>query len=251
MARYSPAMGFTSIGTTRLAAAISVVALIAITASDFFLTEFWNENTMATSVVADILVLIVGVAVINEFVAARARRAWILVADYALVELASSCRHVWVQLAEEIGVGSRQEMTKEELRAVIEDTDRLKRCASAAVSDPESRPRLHEMVAELVAGSRATLTNWAPLLVATPRANSLSRYIELQTLLSRIDLVLWEDAEGRRPSFAGSGDPDWLSERISALIRLGSELELEFFAIAAMVDRGEQIETRLPTPTAS
>jgi hypothetical protein len=242
-------MGFPSIGTTRLAAVASLLALAALTASDFFLTEFWNENTMATSIVADVLVLVVGVAALNELVAALSRRRWAMVADFALVELGSSCRHVWVKLAEEIGVGSRREMTKEELREAIEDEDRLRACAEAVVSEPEGRERLHAVVAELVTASRTMLTHWAPLLVETPHASSLSRYIELQALLSRIDLVLWEDAEGKRPSFAGSGDPEWLADRLSSLIRLGSELERELFATASMVESGDRVETRLPTPT--
>jgi hypothetical protein len=242
-------MRFPSTGTTRIAAALSLVALAAVSASDFFLTEFWNENTMATSVIADILVLIVGVAVVNEFVAARSRRQWSMVADYALVELASSCRHVWISLAEEIGVASRHEVTKEELRKLTDDTEGLREHARQAVSDADRRHQLHEVVAGLVGASRATLTNWAPLLVETPRAVQLSRYIELQTLLSRIDLVLWEEAEGRRPSFRGSGDPEWLCDRLCSLIRVGSELESEFFAIAKMDDAGEPVETRLPTLT--
>jgi hypothetical protein len=239
-------MGFPSISTTRVAAAASLLALAAVTASDFFLTEFWNENTMATSVVADVLVLIVGVAVVNEFVAARARRQWSMVADYALVELGSSSRHVWIRLAEEVGIGSRQELTRDEMRQNIEDRDRLRGCTLSAVADPEGRERLHEVVAQLVSASRATLTNWAPLLVETPRATSLSRYIELQALLSRIDLVLWEDVTARRPSFVGSGEPEWLCERICSLILLSSQLEREFFDTAGMVDRGERIEARLP-----
>jgi hypothetical protein len=242
-------VGFTSIGTTRIAAALALLALAAVAASDFFLTEFWNENAMATSVVANIFVLIVGVAVVNEFVAARSRRAWSQVADYALVELGSSCRHVWIRLAEELGAGSRHEVTKEELRERISSDDRLRELASATVSDASSRRALHEAVAELVEASRNTLTNWAPLLAETPHANSLSRYIELQALLSRIDLVLWEEAHGRRPSFAGSGDPDWLRDRLVSLIRIGSELERELYEKASMEDAGERVETRLPTRT--
>jgi hypothetical protein len=241
-------MGFPSTTTTRLAAAISLLALALTTASDFFLTEFWNDNAMATSVVADILVLIVGVAVVNEFVAARSRRAWALVADYALAELASSCRQVWIHLAEAVEVGSRQEMTREELRERVEDEGRVNERAGDAVSDAASRRRLHDLVGQLVAGARATLTSWAPLLVETPHATALSRYVELQALLSRVDLVLWEEAEGRRPSFAGSGDSTWLRDRVSALIRLGSELEREFFAEAATIEAGERLETRPQMP---
>jgi hypothetical protein len=55
---------------------------------------------MATSVIAEILVLIVGVAVVNEFLSARARREWRLVSDYGLVELGEAARHTWVMLAQ-------------------------------------------------------------------------------------------------------------------------------------------------------
>jgi hypothetical protein len=61
-------------GLTRVSALLSMVALAAVALSDFLLTGFWDRNAMVTSVVADILVLIVGVAVVNEFLAARARR---------------------------------------------------------------------------------------------------------------------------------------------------------------------------------
>ncbi len=146
-------MGFPSTITTRLAAAISLLGLIAITASDFFL------------------------AVVNEFVAARSRRKWEQIADYGLVELGSSSRHVWITLAQEIGLGSREEMTKEELRTLITDHERLSSRVSAAVVDPASRHALYEVVAALVASSRATLINWAPFLVETPHAGELSRFI--------------------------------------------------------------------------
>jgi ABC-type thiamin/hydroxymethylpyrimidine transport system permease subunit len=63
-------------GLTRVSALLSMVALAAVALSDFLLTGFWDRNAMVTSVVADILVLIVGVAVVNEFLAARARREW-------------------------------------------------------------------------------------------------------------------------------------------------------------------------------
>ena len=58
-----------------------------VSVSDIVFTGFWDRNAMATSVIADIAVLIVGVAVVNEFLAARARREWRLLSDYGLVEL--------------------------------------------------------------------------------------------------------------------------------------------------------------------
>ena len=98
---------------------------------------------MATSVVADLFVLIVGVAVVNEFLAARSRSQWQLVADYALVELSRSCRRVWVELTQGIGVGSREEITRDELRDLAlsnEGDDRAAKLAEAAAADPAIAP---------------------------------------------------------------------------------------------------------------
>ncbi len=117
-------MGLVSITSTRLAGVLSVVALVLITISDFTFTEFWDTNAMATSIIADVLVLIVGVAVVNEFITARSRRSWQLVAEYGLVELARACRRVWIGLAEAIGVGSRRELTREELRQMVATSTR-------------------------------------------------------------------------------------------------------------------------------
>ena len=101
-------MELTSTTATRLAAALSLIALGFISVSDFLLTNFWDQNAMVTSVVADVLVLIVGVAAVNEFLAGRSRRRWRRVADYSLTELSSSCRHVWIELAQASGLHAPQ-----------------------------------------------------------------------------------------------------------------------------------------------
>ena len=243
-------MSFASISTTRIAAIVSIIALITASISDFLFTEWWAENAMATSIVADILVLIVGVAVVNEFVTARSRRQWQLVADYALVELASTCRHVWLRLAEQVGIGSRNESTRDEMRKLL-DSQRLHECAASAVRDPAARDALRTEISVLVESSRDALTSWAPLLVETPHVTSLSRYVELQALLSRLDLALWEEATGKRPTFTGTGDPDWIAERVCDAIRLGSELEVDFFQAAAMIEGEERTETRIGPPPAT
>jgi hypothetical protein len=219
---------------------VALLALAAVTASDFFLTEFWDRNAMATSVVADIFVLIVGVAVVNEFLAARSRSQWRLVADYALVELSRSCRHVWVELTQGIGVGSRQEITRDELRDLAladEGGDRAAKLAEAAAADPPARRRLYELTSRLAPQSGSALTSWAPVLLETPEAGALSRYVRLHALLAELDLALWEEAEGRRPTFEGTANAHWIGSRVSALIRLGSELEGELRESARAIRR--------------
>jgi hypothetical protein len=233
-------VGFVSRSRTRLAGGISLLALAAVTVSDFLLTDFWDRNAMATSVVADVFVLIVGVAVVNEFLAARSRSQWQLVADYALVELSRSCRHVWVELTQGIGVGRREEITRDELRDLAlsqEGYERAAALAETAAGDAESRRRLYELTSKLASETGSALTSWAPVLLETPEAAALNRYVELQAILAELDLALWEEAEGRRATFEGTANPSWIGARISSLIRLGSDLEGELRASARAISR--------------
>jgi hypothetical protein len=223
-------MGLPGLSTTRFAATLSILALIAVAISDFTFSGFWDENAMATSIVADVLVLIVGVAVVNEFLAARSRRQWQHLIDYALLELAGSCRHAWVTLAEAIGVAERTEVTRDELRALVwsaEGARRLEELALERASDTAWRRELEPTVRELNEAARRTLTSWAPVMVDTPYASWLNRYVELQAALARLELSLAEEAAGRRPTFEGTGDPRWIAARLCGLVDLGSRLALE------------------------
>lgn len=221
-------MGLLSIARTRVAGTLSVLALVVLTLSDFLLTDFWDRNAMVTSVVADVFVLVVGIAVVNEVFASRSRRRWQTVADYALVELSRSCRHAWVVLSESIGLGTRRDITLDALRELVQrDEGGMAGLAEAATRDPEARRELHEVVAELAASAGNALTSWAPVLVDTPDAGALSLYVELQAVLANLNLALWEEAEGRRPTFRGTGDADWIGAQVRSVITLGEELDRE------------------------
>jgi hypothetical protein len=220
-------MGWFSISSTRLAGGLSVLALVLITISDFTWTEFWDENAMATSIVADVLVLVVGVAVVNEFLAARSRNRWRAVAEYGLVELARSARRTWIGLAEAIGVGSRTELTREELRELVQDhaeSGRLRDLAHEAAATEQGRRTLNAVVSDLVVDSRAVLTSWAAVLVESAHQDSLARFAELLALLARLDLVLDLEAEGKRPSDGEVADPDWIARRVVKILQTGSGL---------------------------
>jgi hypothetical protein len=217
-----------------------MVALVAVSVSDFVLTGFWDRNAMATSVIADLLVLVVGVAVVNEFLSARARREWRLLSDYGLVELGEVARHTWVMLAQHIGVGKRESLTLGELRDLIrspEGEDSIRELALTVAADDSQRGSLHELVAELAENARARLGRWAPVLVETPFPRAVTRFVRLQVRLTRLQTVLWEDSLNWRPSYEGSGDVEWIADRIANVIQLGSRLDLELLEVVEHPDR--------------
>jgi hypothetical protein len=199
-------MGLASLHGTRLAAGLSLAALIAITISDFLLY--------------------------------RSRRRWQLVADYALSELSSACRHAWVTLAELIGVASRREATRDEFRLTLDrhGDARIVELATEAAKDPDSHRRLQALVAELAATSRLGLATWAPVLVETPYSSALNRYVEFQALLAGLDLVLWEEVVGKVPGPDEPQGPEWVGARVAELIRCGAALERELYPEAAEID---------------
>jgi len=233
-------MGLPSTTLTRVSAIVSIVALVLVSVSDFVFTGFWDRNAMATSVIADVLVLVVGVAVVNEFLSARARREWRLLADYGLVELGEAARHTWVMLAQHIGVGKRETLTLHEFRELVraEEADETIRELSLAVAAGDSgRRSLHELVADLAENTGARLGRWAPVLVETPFPHAVTRFVRLQARLTRLETVLWEDTLKWRPSYEGSGDAEWIAGHISNIIELGSHLDLELLEVVEHPDR--------------
>jgi hypothetical protein len=231
-------MGLPSTTLTRVSAILSLIALVLVSVSDVVFTGFWDRNAMATSVIADIAVLIVGVAVVNEFLAARARREWRLLSDYGLVELGEVARHTWVMLAQQIGAGQRESLTLNELRNRVQPEDTIRKLALAVATDDVRRRSLHDLVAELAENAGARLGRWAPVLVGTPFPETITRFVRLQARLTRLQTVLWEDSLNWRPSYEGSGDADWIAERITDVIHLGSRLEVELMSVVKHPDRG-------------
>jgi hypothetical protein len=233
-------MGLPSTNLTRASAVVSIIALAVVSVSDFVFTGFWDQNAMATSVLADLLVLVVGVAVVNEFLTARARRDWRLLSDYGLVELGEIARHTWVMLAQNIGVGKRESLTLNELRDLVRSSkgeETVRELALAAAMDDARRLSLHELVSELADDARARLGRWAPILLETKLPKVITRFVRLQVRLTRLQTVLWEDAQNWRPSYEGSGDNEWIADRVANLILLGSSLDVELLETVEHPDR--------------
>src|SRR3954451_19625742 len=99
---------FRSRNGPRIAGILAVVALFVVTLTDVFITSFWDDYSMLTDVVSNVLVLIVGVAVVNEFVSARQTRRWKLVRHAALIEFVYAARPVWVRVTAFLGLDEQR-----------------------------------------------------------------------------------------------------------------------------------------------
>src|SRR5262249_26638975 len=141
----------------------ALLAIIAVSIPAVAVTRFWDNNAMLTGVLADVLVLLVGVAVVNEWLDIRAAERWRTVAYYALVELMYSLRTAWVRLCHELEVHEGRALTIAELanRVLADDAFfDLDERARRALADPVARRRLADVVVELFEETRETLTNF-------------------------------------------------------------------------------------------
>src|SRR5262249_29283627 len=214
----------------------ALLAIVAASITDVAVTRFWDNNAMLTGVLADVLVLLVGVAVVNEWLDIRATERWRTVAYYALVELMYSLRTVWVPLCHELDIHEGRALTIAELAdrvfadsAFLDLDERARR----ALADPVARRRLADIVVELSEETRETLTNWAPIMITTaPSADAINRFTRLHGRLMRLHHVLQETIEGHRIPNIEIGDDAWAAERVATIIRLGARLAEAFRAEA-------------------
>jgi hypothetical protein len=172
------------------------------------------------------------VAVVNEWLDIRAADRWRTVAYYALVELLYACRDTWVRLADELDIEEGRKLSVPQLSQMVLDDEgaaTLRGRAAQALSDPQARERLVELVVELSDETRQTLTRWAPIMITTgPSANAINRFTRLHGRLMRLRFVLLEDIVGHAMDQIEIGDDAWAARRIATVIRLAAELAVSF-----------------------
>src|SRR5437016_3489490 len=80
-----------------IAFAGAVLTALAV-ASDLWIRTFWSRHPMLTSLAANLVVVVISVAVINELLEARNRRRWSLLAQSVLFALVQSARWTWTTM---------------------------------------------------------------------------------------------------------------------------------------------------------
>jgi hypothetical protein len=217
----------------RAVGGVALLVIVAASVSDVTVTMFWDHNAMLTGILADVLVLVVGVAVVNEWLDIRSAERWRTVAYYALVELLYGCRDTWVRLSDELGVerGSSA-LSIAQLRDVVlsdQGAAMLRNRAAAALADPEARARLVALVVELSDETRETLARWSPIMITTgPSADAINRFTLLHGRLMRLRFVLQEDIAGHTMDAIEIGDDAWAARRVATVVHLGAQLSVAF-----------------------
>jgi hypothetical protein len=183
-------------------------------------------------VLADVLVLLVGVAVVNEWLDIRATERWRTVAYYALVELVYASRGTWVRLCHALDLHEGRSATVEELEERVQapgGADMLQARAADQLADPARRGELRALITELSEDTRQVVTNWAPVMITTgPSADAINRFTRLHGRLMRLRMVLQGDIEGHRIPYVEIDDDEWAARRIATLIRMGAHLTERF-----------------------
>jgi hypothetical protein len=231
--------------------AVSGTALIALAVvSDLAVRSFWSGHPMLTSLVANLVVVVISVAVINELIEARNRRRWHLLAQSVLFALVQSARWTWMTMVEVLRLGEVHggaiESILEGARVAL-DADRVSAAATELLADPERRQRLQRTMERLSQHAVEVMAARASVMVgAAPYASLLDRHVELQGRLEWVSSVLAhrEPAPDRTWSRqaltlssvateeADSIDEAWLHDMIVAITVLATRLDYESREVA-------------------
>ena len=211
---------------------VALLLIVAASVSDVTVTDFWDRNAMLTGILADVLVLLVGVAVVNEWLDIRATARWRTVAYYALVELLYASRNTWVRLCHQLDLHEGKDASVDELAERVQSdrgAEMLQQRAAAQLADPLARRELIELIREISDESRDALASWAPIMITTAAsADAINRFTRLHGRLMRLRYVLQENIEGHPITSIEVGDDEWAARRLATVIRLGAHLSYGF-----------------------
>jgi hypothetical protein len=227
-----------------LAAAIGVALVVAAGVSDFVIGSFWSRHSLLTSLVANVLVVAITLAVVNEVVERRDRRRWNLLAQAVLFALTQSARATWSGLVEVLRLGEVHSGSVEPLlegAAVARDSERVSKAIRELLEDEQRRAVLQRVTVSQAEYASEVIAKWAPVMVNSgPYAQVLNRHVELAGRLEWLSSVLThnEPPEGQstrervlvRSNVASEhaeefGDDEWLHDQLLAVINLATELD--------------------------
>lgn len=185
----------------RAVGAVAFLLLLLVTISDFF-TDFWTGHAMVTANVSALLVLVVGGAVVNEYLSARSRRQWQTVAALAVTQLRDDTRVITVRLAAAVGKGDRSETRTDQVRAgIAADPDCMRAAAISALGESDERDGICRAASGVLDHSQLLAREWAAVMVNEPAyAGLLDAFVDILNRTWRIAWALSPAERGDRPA---------------------------------------------------
>ena len=118
--------------------------------SDVIGVRFWDEHPLLAGLTANVIVVLLSVALLNEVLQSRSRRRWRVLAQYVMFELAHNARMIWIRVLEAAPASPADCSVSVSLEAggrAVSDTARLGAAIRDVAGDDERRRRLYQVLA--------------------------------------------------------------------------------------------------------
>lgn len=229
---------------TRVLAVLAVAGLVAGAVSDVVGVRFWNDHPLLAGLTANVIVVLLSVAVLNEVIQSRSRRRWRVLAQYVMFELGHNARLIWtgvLEAAELMPSDSSVHASIEGGGRAVRDSARLTAAIRRVVADPERRRGLGEVLSEGARTSDEIVAQWAPVMLsAEVYAEVIDRHVELAGDLAWIKGLVAEydsaaDLRRRRVRFSSAVLPEadvdeqWLADKVATITQLAEKLDRSTF----------------------
>lgn len=254
-----------SLRGTRLLAGLAVAGLVAGLVSDLLGVRFWGNHPLLAGLTANVIVVLLSVAILNEAIQSRSRRRWRVLAQYVMFDLAYNARMIWTGVLEVAGllpVEASPGASLETGGAVVRDEPRLRAAIRQVLADDQRRQMLYQELAGSARDSDEIVSRWAPVMLnADAYAEIIDRHVELAGDMAWLKGLVAEsdpavDLRRRRVRFShalhleGNVDEEWLTGRLVMITQLAEKLDRSTFAVALRVVPVEWWGSRLGTPEA-
>jgi hypothetical protein len=252
---------------TRLVAVFAIALLAAGIVSDVTNGSFWGRHTLLANIVASALVVLLSVAVINEFIEQRSRKRWRVLAQYVMFELVRNARMFWLGVLEECGLLPTETSQREFIEAgarIVRDTDRLTAAVRTMVGDSDRHARLHKDISYFARHSDEVLGRWAAVMLdAELYAEVIDRHVELAGVIVWIADLLdtkyppddvarqWRARSSPAVQIEFAPGVNWLADRIVTTTQLAETLDSDTLELAMHLVPMQWWEDRLGTAAPS
>ncbi len=236
----------TYVHATRIIAGLSVLVFSGAIVWDLANDEFWSRHALLTALVAELIVVAVTAAVLNEVLERRQRERWSVLAQYAVFEFVRVARLVWSALLELAGLVPDGELGDPALaaaREAVRDTPRLTAALDEMLANADRREQLHRLIERLLGHGQEVLGRWASVMVSSRGYTEIvDRHVELYSRLSRPRLSRVSPAT----QAVEPGEDEWLRENLVAIAQLAESLDRGSFELALRIVPLDWWATRLP-----